>query len=163
MEGTKFGSIFDRFYSRIEKDEHFFDYYNVNASEAVQIATKRANHYLMDALDTLSSVGDLEVDFSDYDVETQQINFELYPKELIVEIMYLEYMKRDESLLHAMEINFTPSDLSVFSPANERNSYRNFINDLTNKIEIMIDNYKNRDRATGVLKNTIDYTLYGEE
>ena len=110
-------------------------------------------------------VGNLQVDFSDYDEEIQEINFKLLPKEinLIVEMMFLKYMKRDEALLHAMEINFTPSDLSVFSPANERTSYRNFIRELTDAIEIKIDDYKNRDRFTNALKQTINYSEYSEE
>lgn len=165
MEKTEFSTIFERFYNRIEKDEQFFNYYNVSAQEAINIAAQRANNYLIDALDILSSVGGLEVDFSDYYVDVQTINFKLLPKEIkmIVEIMYLEYMKRDESLLHAMEINFTPSDLNAFSPANERTSYRNFIKDLSYSVDIMIDNYKNRDRLTGNLKNTINYSAYSED
>ena len=128
-ETTDFSTILNRFYNRIEKDEKFFNYYNIDVNEAIQIATQRATNYLIESLDDLSMVGNLQVDFSDYDEEIQEINFKLLPKEmnLIVEMMFLKYMKRDEALLHAMEINFTPSDLSVFSPANERNSYRNFI------------------------------------
>lgn len=163
---TPFERICKRFYDRIEKDEKFFNYYNVSISEAVSIAEQRAKNYLVESLDELSSVGDLEVDFSDYDNEIGEVvNFKLYPKEikLIAEMMFLIYMKRDEALLHAMEINFTPSDLTVFSPANERTSYRNFIADLTKSVEDNIDDYKNRDRKTGKLKQTIDYSQYSEE
>lgn len=163
-ETTEFEKILNKFYDRIEKDEKFFNYYNVDVSDAITIAQTRAKNYLVEALDELSSVGGLDVDFSDYDSEIEIINFKLYPKEikLIVEIMFLIYMKRDEPLLHAMEINFTPSDLSVFSPGNERTSYRNFISNLENIVEIKIDDYKNRDRVTGSLKQTIDYTSYSE-
>ena len=107
----------------------------------------------------------MDVDFSDYDDTYEEMNFHLYPKEIrmIVEIMFLIYMKRDETLLHVMEINFTPSDLSGFSPSNERTSYRNFIYQLTHEVEIMVDNYKNRDRKTNELKYTIDYTQYSED
>ena len=164
-EKTSFEKIFNKFYDRIEKDEKFFNYYNVSMDEAVAIATNRARNYLLEALDNLSMVGNLEVDFSDYDEEVFDINFKLKPKEirLSVEMMFLIYMKRDESLLHAMEINFTPSDLTVFSPANERTSYRNFISELTTKVNLMIDDYKNRDRNTGALKQTINYSDYSEE
>lgn len=164
-ETTDFSTILNRFYNRIEKDEKFFNYYNINVNEAVQIATQRATNYLIESLDDLSMVGNLQVDFSDYDEEIQEINFKLLPKEinLIVEMMFLKYMKRDEALLHAMEINFTPSDLSVFSPANERNSYRNFIKELADSIEIKIDDYKNRDRFTNALKQTINYSEYSED
>ena len=164
-ETTDFSTILNRFYNRIEKDEKFFNYYNIDVNEAIQIATQRATNYLIESLDDLSMVGNLQVDFSDYDEEIQEINFKLLPKEinLIVEMMFLKYMKRDEALLHAMEINFTPSDLSVFSPANERNSYRNFIRELTDTIEIKIDDYKNRDRFTNALKQTINYSEYSED
>ena len=164
-ETTDFSTILNRFYNRIEKDEKFFNYYNIDVNEAIQIATQRATNYLIESLDDLSMVGNLQVDFSDYDEEIQEINFKLLPKEinLIVEMMFLKYMKRDEALLHAMEINFTPSDLSIFSPANERNSYRNFIRELTDAIEIKIDDYKNRDRFTNALKQTINYSEYSED
>ena len=164
-ETTDFSAILNRFYNRIEKDEKFFNYYNIDVNEAIQIATQRATNYLIESLDDLSMVGNLQVDFSDYDEEIQEINFKLLPKEinLIVEMMFLKYMKRDEALLHAMEINFTPSDLSVFSPANERSSYRNFIRELTDAIEIKIDDYKNRDRFTNALKQTINYSEYSED
>ena len=162
---TPFEKIYKRFYNRIEKDEKFFNYYNVSISEAVSIAEQRAKNYLIESLDELSCIGGLDVDFSDYDDDIGEfINFKLYPKEikLISEIMFLIYMKRDEALLHAMEINFSPSDLTVFSPANERTSYRNFIEGLTKSVENDIDEYKNRDRRTNKLKQTIDYSQYGE-
>ena len=162
---TDFDDILNRFYNRIEKDEDFFNYYNIDISEATNIAVQRATNYLIESLDDLSMVSNLQVDFSDYDEEIGEINFKLLPKEknLLAEMMFLKYMKRDETLLHAMEINFTPSDLSVFSPANERTSYRNFINDLTNKVELKIDDYKNRDRMTNALKQTINYSDYNED
>lgn len=162
---TDFETVRKRFYNRIEKDEKFFNYYNVNVSEAIRIATERATNYLIESLDDMSMVGSLQVDFSDYDEELQQINFRLLPKEinLLAEIMFLKYMKRDETLLHAMEINFTPSDLSVFSPSAERTSYRNFIKELSDNIDIKIDDYKNRDRFTNELKSTINYSAYSED
>ena len=162
---TSFEYICNRFYNRIEKDEKFFNYYNISVSEAIDIAHQRAKNYLVESLDELSSIGDLQVDFSDYDEEIEIINFKLYPKEvkLIVEMMFLTYMKRDETLLHAMEINFTPSDLTVFSSANERTSYRGFIKELSDSVDEKIDDYKNRDRKTGKLKQTIDYSKYSEE
>lgn len=163
-EITNFEKILNKFYDRIEKDEDFFNYYNVDITEATSIAENRAKNYLCEALDELSCLSNIDVDFSDYDEEIATINFKLYPKEirLIVELMFLLYMKRDESLLHAMEINFTPSDLTVFSPANERTSYRNFIAQLEHNLEMKIDDYKNRDRKTNTLKHTINYSSYSE-
>lgn len=164
LESTEFEDILNKFYDRIEKDDQFFGYYNIDPKEAIKIAETRAKNYLCEALDELSCLPNTDVDFSNYDSDFEVINFKLYPKEikLIVELMFLFYMKRDESLLHAMEINFTPSDLSVFSPANERTSYRNFIAQLEHNVEIKIDDYKSRDRVTNSLKQTINYSNYSE-
>lgn len=161
---TKFEKILNKFYDRIEKDKRFFEYYNVDIDEAKKIASQRATNYLCEALDDLSCLAEIDVDFSDYDEKLGQVNFLLYPKEikLIVEIMFFIYMKRDEALLHAMEINFSPSDLTVFSPANERASYKNFMSDLEHTVEIKKDDYKNRDRKTNALKQMINYSQYNE-
>lgn len=164
-QSTEFETILNKFYNRIEKDEEFFNYYNITTQEAENIAKQRAVNYLVESLDDLSTLGNLQVDFSDYDEEIEEINFELLPKEinLISEMMFLKYMKRDEALLHAMEINFTPSDLNVITPSTERTSYRNFIKELSEKIDRKIDDYKNRDRYTNALKQTINYSDYSED
>lgn len=159
---TTFNYLFNRFYKRIEKDEEFFNYYNVDVNEAIQLAHERAKGCLIDALDILSSTSNLQVDFSDYDEEIEELGFKTTNREnkLIVDLMFQVYMERDLPLLHAFKINFTPSDLTVFSPANERNSYEAFIARLNNDNEIALDDYKSRDRETGKLKNTIKYTDY---
>lgn len=159
---TTFDYLFNRFYKRIEKDEEFFNYYNVDVEEAIQLAHERAKGCLIDALDRLSSTSNLQVDFSNYDEEIEELGFKTTNKEnkLIVDLMFQVYMERDLPLLHAFKINFTPSDLTVFSPANERNSYEAFIARLDNDNEIALDDYKSRDRETGKLKNTIKYTDY---
>ena len=159
---TTFDYLFNRFYKRIEKDEEFFNYYNVDVEEAIQLAHERAKGCLIDALDRLSSTSNLQVDFSNYDEEIEELGFKTINKEnkLIVDLMFQVYMERDLPLLHAFKINFTPSDLTVFSPANERNSYEAFIARLNNDNEIALDDYKSRDRETGKLKNTIKYKDY---
>lgn len=163
-EITLFEYLFERFYRRIEKDEEFFDYYNVDMSEAIQLAHDRAKGCLIDALDILSSTSNLQVNFSDYDISTEELHFSVSPLEtkLIVDLMFQVYMERDLPLLHAFKINFTPSDLSVFSPANERNSYEAFISRLDNNNKIALDDYKSRDRYTGKLKKTINYAAFSD-
>lgn len=163
-EITPFEYLFERFYRRIEKDEEFFDYYNVDMSEAIQLAHDRAKGCLIDVFDILSSTNDLQVNFSDYSTEFEELYFKTTPTEnkLIVDLMFQVYMERDLPLLHAFKINFTPSDLSVFSPANERNSYEAFIIRLDNNNKISIDDYKSRDRYTGKLKKTINYSAFSD-
>lgn len=159
---TTFDYLFNRFYRRIEKDEDFFNYYNVDLEEAILLAHERAKGCLIDALDRLSSTSNLQVDFSDYDENIEELGFKTTNREnkLIVDLMFQVYMERDLPLLHAFKINFTPSDLTVFSPANERNSYESFIKRLNDDNEIALDDYKSRDRKSGKLKNTIKYSDY---
>lgn len=161
---TSFNYLYERFYKRLEKDRDFFDYYNVSLEEATELAQKRAKNYLIDALDILCSVGGLEVDFTDYDEETEQINFETTKTEnrIIVELMFQVYMERDVPLLHAFQINFTPSDLNIITPSTERTTYLNLVDKLKKDNEIRIDDYKNRDRKTGKLKYTINYSAYAD-
>jgi hypothetical protein len=163
-ETTSFDCLFERFYRRVEKDEEFFNYYNIGITEALQLAHERAKGCLIDALDILSSISNLQVDFSDYDEEVERLKFKTTNKEnkLIADLMFQVYMERDLPLLHAFKINFTPSDLSVFSPANERNSYDTFVARLAENNKIALDDYKNRDRKTGKLKKTINYSAYGD-
>ena len=162
MAVTKFDILLERFYKRIEKDEKFFDYYGISVERAVEIAQQRATQYLIEVLDRLSGVPNIPVDFSDYNEDAREINFALKPKEnkLIVNLMFETYMSRDKALLHAFELSFTPNDLNVFSPANERNSYMNFMNDLEEENEIALDDYCNRDRNTNAFVNMIDYAKY---
>lgn len=163
-EKTSFEYLFERFYKRIEKDEGFFHYYNVNLSEAIQLAHDRAKECLIDALDRLSSTSNLQVDFSDYDAETEKLGFKTKQKEnkLIVDLMFQAYMERDLPLLHAFKRNFVPNDLSVFSPTDERSSYESFLIRLDRENKIALDDYKSRDRETGRLKKIIDYSAYGD-
>ena len=94
---TTFDYLFNRFYKRIEKDEEFFNYYNVDVEEAIQLAHERARGCLIDALDRLSSTSNLQVDFSDYDEEIEELGFKTTNKEnkLIVDLMFQVYMERD--------------------------------------------------------------------
>lgn len=159
---TPFKIIFSRFYKRLEKDEDFFNYYNISMVEASRLARERAKGYLIDVLDKLTQIGNLQVDFGDYDEEIERINFKLFPNEirLVVDIMFQEYMEKDIPLLHAFQINFSPSDLNIITPSTERKTYLELIGKLKEDNDAAIDNYKSRDRQTGRLRKTIDYKKY---
>lgn len=161
-ETTSWDIILNRFYKKLEKDEEFFNYYNVSEEQAIELAKQRAEGYLTEVADELYLLTPTPyVNLSDYDDVLRVFNFKMYPSDinLIVELMFTKYMEKDLAKLHAFEINFTPSDLQVFSPANERTSYRNLIEQLHTKNAITIDNYKSHNRKTGELIK-IDYSLY---
>ena len=159
---TPFKIIFSRFYKRLEKDEDFFNYYNISMAEATCLARDRAKGYLIDVLDKLTQIGNLQVNFGDYDEEIERINFKLFPNEirLVVDIMFQEYMEKDIPRLHAFQINFSPSDINIITPSTERKTYLELLSKLKENNDVAIDNYKNRDRQTGMLRKTINYKKY---
>lgn len=159
---TSFNYLYERFYKRLEKDVDFFSYYNVSIEDAMILAHDRAKGCLIDALDILSSNYYENVDFSDYDDELEQLNFKTtnYENRIIINLMFQIYMERDIPLLHAFQINFTPEDLNVITPSTERSTYLNLVEKLKKDNDYLLDDYKNRDRLTGKLKNTINYTSY---
>lgn len=161
---TPFEYLFNRFYNRLEKDEDFFEYYNIPISEASQLAHDRARGYLLETLEILSSTEGVDVDFTDYEDDIEVINFKLKPVEmrLIANLMFQIYMERDLPLLHAFQINFTPSDLNIITPSTERSTYLNLVNKLKHDNDALLDDYRNRDRETGKLKNTINYSAYSD-
>ena len=59
VQRTSFDTILEHFYNRIEKDEKFFNYYNVDINDAKIIATQRATNYLIESLNDLSSLSNI--------------------------------------------------------------------------------------------------------
>lgn len=161
MSQTSFDKVIDRLLRKIEKDKDFFAYYNVSVEEAQELVKEQAVGYLYDAIDILTSKCDPEVDFYDYDSNTQSFNFELTSREigLISSLMYEVYFERDEALLKAFKLRMTPSDLSTFSPANERNSFESMLARIKQENVNKISKYASSDRLTGKRK-TIDHSKY---
>ena len=158
---TSFEKITSRLLRKIEKDKDFFAYYNISISEAKSLAEKQALGYLIDAIDLLVSKCEPEVDFYDYDEETQVFNFELTKKEigLLSSLMYEVYFERDEALLKAFKIRMAPSDLNQFSPASERSTFENMLQRIKNENTNKISKYISTNRETGERK-TIDHSQY---
>lgn len=160
---TSFDVILNKFYKRLEKDEDFFNYYNIDIEEAKSLAEARAKSYLIESLDDLSTLCTPipYIDISDYDEDFEILNYDVKKCDvnLIVDSMFVKYMEKDIPLLHAFQVNFTPTDLNVFSPANERNSYNNMIKGLNEKLIESIDKYNSTNRETNK-KIGIDYTSY---
>lgn len=158
---TSFDKIISRLLRKIEKDREFFSYYNLSVSEVQSLVTEQATGYLYDAIDLLTSKCEPEVDFYDFDEYSLQFNFELTQREigLLASLMYEVYFERDEALLKAFKIRMTPSDLSAFSPANERASFENMLQRIKNENINKIAKYISTDRKTGKRK-TIDHSQY---
>ncbi len=158
---TSFDKVIERLLRKIEKDKDFFAYYNVSVSQAQELVLKQATGYLYDAIDLLTSKGEPDIDFYDYDEELLCFNFKLKSREigLLASLMYEVYFERDEALLKAFKIRMTPSDLSAFSPANERKSFEEMLQRIKTDNINKISKYLSTDRETGKRK-TIDYSQY---
>lgn len=158
---TLFEPIRNKFFRRIEKDRDFFSYYNISVEEAIQLATKQANGYLIEAVEKLTDNCSPDIDFMDYDEVLEQFNSDLTKKEqgLLADLMYEVYFDRDLVLLKAFKIAMTPSDLNVFSPANERKSFTEMVKDIKLQNSVKIDHYISIDRLTNKPK-LIDHSKY---
>lgn len=168
MEYTPFDNVINKFLLRLEKDEDFFNYFHMDKESAMELAKERALTYMCEVLDELPLIlSRLDVDFSDIGTRLNEdtsekydvFNFKLLPMDykLLVDLMYTKYMEKDEALLHAFKVSFTPSDLTVFSPSNERKTYVDMLEKLRANNRVMIDKYNSTDRVTGGLIR-IDYS-----
>ena len=160
---TPYSDFYDRFFKKIEEDEEFFNYYNLTVDESIALAKERAKTYLQEALAKLTLDSTNDVNFDDYDdmLETVTLDCTKTEIDIIANLMFEMYMFRDFAKLKSYEINFTPSDLRVFSPSESRKSFLSMYNDIVAKNLNMIDAYNSRDRLTGKRK-TVDYTKYYE-
>lgn len=158
---TFFEPIREKLFRRIEKDIDFFNYYNMSIVEAMKLAEKQANGYLIEAIEKLTDNCSPDVDFFDYDETIEMFNFDLTNKEkgLLADLMYEVYFERDLVLLKAFKIAMTPSDLNQFSPATERKTFTDMVETIRQENRKKIDNYASTDRLTGKPK-TIDHSKY---
>lgn len=158
---TEFSELIERFLRRVEKDSDFFSYYNVSVQEALKLANEQAKGYLYDAIYLLCSRCEPDVDMFDYDEDMEEFNFELTKFEIgmISSLMYQVYLERQEALLGAFKLRMTPSDLSTFSPANERNSFLSLVEKVRHENDITISQYVSKDRLTGKHKE-LDFSSF---
>jgi hypothetical protein len=161
---TPFTRIYEAFFNKIQKDADFFCYYNVAPDEAMLIAKERSKELLKEAIARLTMSCVPDVNFNDIDEECERINFNLTRIEvdLLASLMREKYFEKDFVLLKAFQINFSPKDLQLFSPANERKTFTDMYKDLVDENQIYISNYASRDRLTGKYK-MINYSIYNQD
>ena len=163
---TSYQEIFTRSLHRIEKDADFFSYYNVESqAEVEQLVMEQLASYLPDAIDKIYERGVPEVDFySAMDNELQEFTIDLTQREvgLISSLMFLVYLERQFALMKTFQLRMSPSDMSVFSSANERNSFKSLVSEIRHECDIALSHYFSTDRKTGAYK-TIDHSAYSYE
>lgn len=142
-------SVYDVFFDLIEEDRDFFNYYEATDEESYMLALQRAKALLRDAAIRMQMECDAEIDFTDTYTEGEgrkQKEFftaDLTPFEidLLANLMYEGYLKRDVSKLRAFQHQYTPSDLQVFSPANDRKTFMAMYNTVVEENKVKLDRY----------------------
>ena len=161
---TPFEAPISRFLYRVEEDRDFFQYFNLDDVEALQLARKRAQNYLYDAADRIMMECAPDIDFTDMDDTLAQFNADLTSREvfLLSSLMYEYYLAKDIAKIKTYSVNYTATDLRVFDPSNARTSFMEIYNGVKAENEKLLDLYRNTDRLTGAAKS-IDFASYDEE
>lgn len=160
---TPFSVPINAFLKRIEKDRDFFNYFTLDDEDSMNLAIQRAENFLMEAIQRVMMECQPQVDFTDYNEETREFNFDWTPQEkiLIPSLMYEAYLNRDMAYLKTMNVNFTSTDFRVFDPSNARDTYMDMVKYVHSQNEVLMDIYRNTDRLSGAYK-TINFGLYDE-
>lgn len=160
---TAFSDVYDKFYELVETDSSFFQYFDLTENEVRDLVHTRGKSYLMESLSVITRNVEPEEDFSfdDYDLELEEFNSDLTDDEIdmLAHLMLEQHYKRGFGKLTTFAAQDLPTSLQVFSPANERTSYRALVKDIHEENMTMLDNYMAKDRSTRKRK-TIDYDTY---
>ncbi len=159
---TSFERPYEIFFRLIEKDADFFNYFQLSTYDALNIAKERAKGYLFEAIHTLNSHCEPQVNFYNYNEETQEFLFDLQKSEIILlgNLMFEHYLEKDIAKLGVHTNYLTSQDLGViFSPASERREFVNMFEKVRNNNVRLIKSYIARDRLTNKRK-VLDYDEY---
>lgn len=152
---TAFEDVIDAFYHYIENDVDFFNYFDLDEYECMEVAGQRASVLLTEATSYLSRKMIVENVFSTASSINDGFTETLTDSEinLIVKTMFLMYLQRDLTKLRTFHGVMTSSDLNLYSPANERKTFVEMVNQYENQLKIEISEYQMMDRATGSYKH----------
>lgn len=147
---TPWSQIDDIFFDKMEKDPQLFQYYGLTSDEAKELATQRAHSCLKEAAVCMALNTNSGVNFTDFDDEEECFNADLnYTEQYLLACLAVEmYVGRDVARLAAFRANFVPTDLQVFSPANDRKTFMEMYADLQNQNRALLDAYNAKDRDT---------------
>jgi len=153
---TSYETIYNGFFKKkLVDDKKYFTYNGVTAEDILELVEEHTYNLMIQAIDEIYKYGKPQVDLYDKDEVLKQFNVDFIPQEygLVQKIMYFKYYEEGRNMLNTYGLTFSSKELSVFSPANDRNSFLNMVKQLENDCEQDITNYLNRDRVTWKLKN----------
>lgn len=148
---TLYSTIYEQFFHRIEEDRDFFNYFQLSDEEMMEVANTRASAYMEEAICRITMQCNPTIDFTSRNEEKTAFKADLTANEqyLIASLMFEQYIERDVAYLKRLSVNYTSTELRVFSPDNWRLSF----NELYERVHIqnvgLLNQYKNTDRLTG--------------
>jgi len=164
---TAFSDVINAFYHYIEKDVDFFDYFELDEDECMEVAGQRAGVLLEEAISYLCRKLIIESVFSntelvhsekwedgqdDEDSDAYMAFTETLTNteiNLLVKAMFLMYLQRDLTVLRTFHGVMTSSDLNMYSPANERKTFVAMVQQYEDNLNVEISEYQMVDRLTG--------------
>ena len=165
---TLFTDVIASFYHYIENDVDFFNYFELDEDECMEVAGQRAEVLLVEAASYISRKMVVENVFS----KTQKIEVGVAPDteevmaftetlndmeiNLLVHAMFLTYLYRDLTMLRTFHGVLSSSDLNMFSPANERKTYVAMVQQYEDTLKVEISEYQMYDRESGSFVQVCD-------
>lgn len=164
---TAFSDVINAFYHYIEKDVDFFQYFELDEEECMEVAGQRAGVLLEEAISYLCRKLIIENVFSytelvhseDWEDGQDEEDSDAYMAftetltnteiNLLVKAMFLMYLQRDLTVLRTFHGVMTSSDLNMYSPANERKTFVAMVQQYEDNLKVEISEYQMIDRLTG--------------
>mgnify|MGYP007025974474 CR=1 FL=1 len=149
---TPYENVTDKFIRKIKQDKEYFCVNGVTEEHLLEIINRRSVELLDDSVNELQPMISIaqDVDFLDKDDDMEEFNFNLtrIEEDLISDMMVVKYF--DEALvkLKAMQ-KYLGDDIKVFSPANERKTFKEMVEFKRQLFNNKLGNYNTRNRETG--------------
>ena len=150
---TPYSEIINLFLDKIEQDTDFFKYDALSEYETMEIINTRCKNILNLAIRSLQPMLDEthNINLLNRDEDMEEFKDELNDLEidLISEAMVLEHYNIKRAKLGKINTYLGSSSMKVFSPAEERKSYLQFMSQIRAEIYEKLDNYNLRIRGKG--------------
>lgn len=150
---TPYSDVIELFLDKIEQDTDFFRYDGLSEYETMDIINTRCKNILNLAIRSLQPMLDEthNINLLNRDEDLEEFGNDLNDLEidLISEAMVLEHYNIKKAKLGKINTYLGSSSMKVFSPAEERKSYLQFISQIRADFYEKLDNYNLRIRGKG--------------
>ena len=155
---TAYSDVINAFFHYIENDVDFFNYFELDEQECMEVAGQRAGVLLEEATSYICRKLIVENVFSHVErVQPEEGDAYMAFTEtltsteinLLVKAMFLMYLQRDLTMLRTFHGVMTSSDLNMYSPANERKTFVAMVQQYEDNLKVEISEYQMFDRNTG--------------